>query len=161
VDHQWRPALLPGEEQRSVMFVEKNAPLEIIHLPGRDETMNSLFVPAIRVGNTVYLSGIAGAPTYHNHPHRAEDFAHMPDDPEQQAYLLFEAMKKTLHAAGTDFDRIVYATRFLVNIERDQDILNRVQREYLGDHLPTSATVGVTKLAMPMLFFEIQAIAVL
>jgi len=42
----------------------------------------------------------------------------------------------------------------------DQDVVNRVQDEWFGGHIPTSATVEVTRLATDArLCLEIQAIA--
>ena len=48
---------------------------EIIHHEGYDETIVSPFVPAIRVvsnARLVFISGVTGAPVYHDHPHVAE-----------------------------------------------------------------------------------------
>jgi 2-iminobutanoate/2-iminopropanoate deaminase len=133
--------------------------LDIVHLPNYDQTINSLFVPAIRVGNLVFLSGVTAAPAYHDHPHRPEDFASIPLDAESQARVAYEAMGKALEAAGSSFDRIVSLTRYFTNLREDQDAVNRVQGEYLKGHLATSATVGVTELAVAGLRVELQAIA--
>jgi len=61
---------------------EARPPLEVIHHEGYDPGINSLFVPAIRVGGLLFISGVTGAPVYHDHPHRAEDFDDMPTDAE-------------------------------------------------------------------------------
>lgn len=134
--------------------------LDVRHFENRPTGINALFVPAIKVGQIAFLSGMTGAPAYHDHPHRPEDFENIPDDAEAQAHRAFQQMGQALHAAGADFDSIVQLTRFFVHLEEDQDIVNRVQKEYLGSHLPTSATVGVTKLVVPQIRFEFQAIAV-
>jgi hypothetical protein len=62
-------------------------------------------------------------------------------------------------AGGTLAD-IVFATRYLTDA-REQDDLNRVWASYLGDHLPTTTTVEVSRLAThPNCKVEISAIAV-
>lgn len=136
--------------------------LEVCHHEGYDPTINSLFVPAIKVPalGLVFLSGVTAAAPYHDHPHRAEDFADIPPDIEGQAPLLFEHLGQALAAAGSAPERVLSLTRFFANVGRDQDVVNRLQGEFLGTHLPTSATVEVTRLAThPSLLVEIQAVA--
>lgn len=139
---------------------EATSPLEVVHTDGYDPSINSLFVPAIRVGSLLFVSGVTAAPTYHDHPHRAEDFDGIPADAEAQARLVYEHLDEALRAAGTDRRRVVMLTRYLVDVAGDQDAVNRVQGDYLGDHLPTSTTVEVSRLATdPRLRLEVQAIA--
>lgn len=137
--------------------------LEIIHTDQHDPTINSLFVPGIKVrsGFPVYFSGVTAAPVYHDHPHIAEDFDTIPTDAEAQARTTFEHLDQALAAAGCQRTDIVMLTRFLTDAAEDQDAINRVQGEFLGDHLPTSATVEVVRLATdPRLKLEIQAVAI-
>ncbi len=137
--------------------------LETIHHEGFDPSINSLFVPAIKVrgGDIVFLSGVTAAPVYHDHPHIPEDFDQIPLDAEGQARLVFEHLDLALDAAGCQRTDVVVLTRFLTDVAGDQDVINRLQGEYLGDHLPTSTTVEVSRLATdPRLRLEIQAIAV-
>jgi hypothetical protein len=54
----------------------------------------------------------------------------------EQAVLCMENLKKTLEAAVRTFADLVSATRFLTDVE-EQDDLNRVWAQYLGGHLPT------------------------
>jgi len=62
--------------------------------------------------------------------------------------------------SGAERSDIVSLTRFFTNVEDDQDVVNRVQGEWFGGHIPTSATVEVTRLATDArLRLEIQAIA--
>ena len=134
---------------------------EVIHHEGYDPSINSLFVPALRVGNLVFVSGLTAAPTYHDHPHRPEDFDTIPADAEGQARRLFDNMDTVLQAIGAPRDQIVRLDRFFVDVGRDQDVVNRLQGEFLGGHLPTSTSVEVKRLATdPRLLFEINAIVV-
>ncbi len=71
-----------------------------------------------------------------------------------------ENLKKTLEAAGGSLSDVVSVTRYLTDV-REQDDLNRVWASYLGDHLPTTTTVEVSRLAThPRCKLEISAIAV-
>lgn len=136
--------------------------LEIIHHDGYDPEINSLFVPAIKVrGSTmVYISGVTAAPVYHDHPHIPSDFDAIPHDAEAQARLVFEHLDLALDAAGCTRTDVVVLTRFLTDVAGDQDAINRVQGAYFGNHLPTSTTVEVVRLATdPRLRLEIQVTA--
>jgi enamine deaminase RidA (YjgF/YER057c/UK114 family) len=138
-------------------------PLEVIHHEGYDPTINSLFVPAIKVhsGSPVYISGVTAAPVYHDHPHIPEDFDRIPLDAESQCRLAFEHLDQALQAAGCARSDLVVLTRFLVDVAGDQDVINRIQGEFLGGHLPTSTTVEITRLATDhRLRLEIQAVAI-
>jgi enamine deaminase RidA (YjgF/YER057c/UK114 family) len=137
--------------------------LEIVHHEGYDPTINSLFVPAIKVraGHLVFISGVTAAPVYHDHPHIASEFDRIPLDAHSQARLVYAHLDLALTAAGCTRSDVVVLTRFLTDVAGDQDVINRLQGEYFGDHLPTSTTVEVTRLATdPRLRLEIQATAV-
>lgn len=136
---------------------------EVIHQAGYDPAINSLYVPAIRtvVGTRlVFISGLTGAPVYHDHPHDPAVFDAVPLDIEGQVLNLFEHLDQALQAAGAQRSDIVNLVRFFTNIEEDQDVVNRVQGAWFGGHIPTSTTVEVKRLATdPRLRLEIQAIA--
>lgn len=136
---------------------------EILHHEGFDEAIRSPFVPAIRTvsgARLVFISGVTGAPVYHDHPHIAEVFDAVPRDIDGQVRNLFENLDHALRAAGAQRSDVVSLTRFFTNIEDDQDVVNRVQGEWFEGHIPTSTTVEITRLATdPRLRLEIQAIA--
>lgn len=136
---------------------------EVIHHDGYDPTINSLFVPAIKVasGRLVFISGVTGAPVYHDHPHRPEVFDSIPLDAAAQARLAYEHLAQALSAAGCTPAHVVSLTRFFTHIAEDQDAVNAIQGAFFAEHLPTSTTVEVKRLATdPRLRLEIQAIAV-
>jgi enamine deaminase RidA (YjgF/YER057c/UK114 family) len=137
--------------------------LRVVHHEGYDPAINALFVPAIKVarGNLVFISGVTGAPVYHDHPHRPEVFDAIPLDAEAQARLAFAHLAQALAAAGCVPAHVVSLTRYFTDVGRDQDVVNRIQGAFFGGHLPTSTTVEVVRLATdPRLRLEIQAIAV-
>ena len=137
--------------------------LEIVHLPGNKPDYNMPYVPAIkaRKGKVVFLSGVVAAPVYHHHPHRAEEFDAIPADGAAQARMALENLERVLTAAGGTIRDIVYTTRFFTDLEEDQDPVNRVWKEFFGDHVPCITTVQITRLGTdPRLRLEIAAIAV-
>jgi enamine deaminase RidA (YjgF/YER057c/UK114 family) len=132
-----------------------------VHHADRRRDVMMPYAPAllVRRGSLVFLSGVTAAPVYHSHPHRDEEFD-LPPGMREQATLAMENLKKTLEAAGCSFRDMVSATRYLTDV-REQDDLNRVWAAYLGDHLPTTTTVEVSRLAThARCKLEISAIAV-
>jgi enamine deaminase RidA (YjgF/YER057c/UK114 family) len=136
--------------------------LEIVHHEGHDPSLNMPYVPAIKViaGTTVYVAGITAAPVYHQHPHVASDFDAIPIDPAAQTRMAMQNLRLALRAAGGDLSDVVQLFRFIRDMERNQDAINSVMAEFLGDHRPTSTTVEVVRLATdPRLVLEITAVA--
>ena len=113
----------------------------------------------VRRGSLLFLSGVTAAPVYHSHPHRDEEFD-LPSNMREQATLAMENLKKTIEAGGGSLADVVSATRYLTDV-KEQDDLNRVWASYLGDHVPTTTTVEVSRLAThPRCKIEISAIAI-
>ena len=108
---------------------------------------DSIVVPAllVRRGSLLFLSGVTAAPVYHSHPHREEEFD-LPRTMREQATLAMDNLRKTLEAAGCGMKDLVAATRYLTDVN-EQDDLNRVWAQYLEGHLPTTTTVEVSCLA--------------
>lgn len=132
-----------------------------VHHADRRADVTMPYAPGLVVkrGRLVFLSGVTAAAVYHSHPHREEEFD-LPATMREQAVLTMENLQKTLTAAGCTMADLVSATRFLTDVE-EQDDLNRVWAEYLGGHLPTTTTVEVSRLAThPRCKLEISAIAV-
>jgi enamine deaminase RidA (YjgF/YER057c/UK114 family) len=135
--------------------------IAIVHHADRRRDVMMPYAPAIvvRRGHLVFLSGVTAAAVYHSHPHREEEFD-LPATMREQAVLCMENLQKTLESAGATFADLVSATRFLTDVN-EQDDLNRVWAAYLGNHLPTTTTVEVSRLAThARCKIEISAIAV-
>ncbi len=135
--------------------------LTIVHHSDRRTDVVMPYAPGIvvRRGRLVFLSGVTAAAVYHSHPHREEEFD-LPSTMREQAILALENLKKTLEAAGCALADLVSVTRYLTDVD-EQDDLNRVWAAYLGSHLPTTTTVEVARLAThPRCKLEISAIAV-
>jgi enamine deaminase RidA (YjgF/YER057c/UK114 family) len=135
--------------------------ISVVHHSDRRADVLMPYAPGIvvRRGNLVFLSGVTAAAVYHSHPHREEEFD-LPPTMADQAVLAMENLQKTLAAAGCTLADLVAATRYLTDVD-EQDDLNRVWAGYLGGHLPTTTTVEVSRLAThPRCKLEISAIAV-
>lgn len=133
----------------------------VVHHPDRRTDVTMPYAPAIvvRRGQLVFVSGVTAAPVYHSHPHRDEEFD-LPKNMREQATLAMENLKKTLEAAGCSLSDVAAATRYLTDVN-EQDDLNRVWAQYLNGHLPTTTTVEVSRLATHAnCKLEITAIAV-
>lgn len=133
----------------------------VVHHPDRRTDVAMPYAPAIvvRRGGLLFLSGVTAAAVYHSHPHREEEFD-LPRSMREQAVLVMENLKQTLAAAGCTLADLVSVTRFLTDVN-EQDDLNRVWAEYLGAHRPTTTTVEVSRLATHAnCKIEITAIAV-
>ncbi len=144
------------------MSTDKHPRLEIIHTAENDPSFNLPYAPAIKVnsGRLLFTAAMA-APTYHHHPHRPEEFDHLPDDPGEQARMTMEQLKGILAAAGGTLQDVAFVTRFIKDVAENQDAINRVMGEYFGDHRPSSCTVEVVRLATdPRLKFEMSVVAV-
>jgi 2-iminobutanoate/2-iminopropanoate deaminase len=121
------------------------------------------YTPAIKVtgGALVFVSGVTAAPVYHSHPHQTAEFDHIPDDAAAQTEMTMENLKLVLSQANGGLGTIVQLVRFIVDLDRNQDAINRVMGAHLGDHRAASTTVEVVRLATdPRLILELQATAV-
>ena len=136
--------------------------LEVIHHPDYDRSIFTPYIPAIKVraGDLVFISGVTAAPVYHEHPHRPEVFDAVPRDIEGQVVLVFDHLDEALRASGCGRSDIVSLMRFFTHVLEDQDVVNRVQADWFGGHIPTSTSVEVRSLATdPRLRLEIAAVA--
>jgi len=135
--------------------------VSVVHHADRRTDVVMPYAPGIvvRRGHLVFLSGVTAAPVYHSHPHREEEFD-LPSTMREQATLAMENLKKTLEAAGCTLSDLVSATRYVTDV-KEQDDMNRIWAQYLGDHLPTTTTVEVSRLAThARCKLEISAIAI-
>lgn len=137
--------------------------LAAVHHDDYDKSVFSPYIPGIKIrgGSLVFLSGVTAAPVYHDHPHVPEVFNAIPQDIEGQVALTFENIERGLSAAGCRRDQVVALYRFFTDIDADQDVVNRAQAEFFGDHHPTHTSIEVTRLAPDRrLRLELQVIAV-
>ena len=64
---------------------------------------------------------------------------------EEQVHRVFKNLQGILHAAGSDFDRVVKATVYVTDLGNFQT-LNGIYASYFGEHKPARTTVEVPAL---------------
>jgi 2-iminobutanoate/2-iminopropanoate deaminase len=105
---------------------------------------------AIAVGNLVYTAGQIGLD-----PASLEVVA---GGIKEQTGQVLANLRAVLQAAGSDLDRVVKTTVFLVDLA-DYDALNQAYAQAFGDHKPARSTVAVAGLPRGVRV-EIEAVAV-
>lgn len=117
--------------------------------------MNSLveragYVPAVKVGKTLYCAGQVG---------RTPDLKVIPD-PEQQFLAARENLRRVLAAGGCGFDDVVEMTTYHVDLQRHLPLFRRVKDSVFPRSTCAWTCLGVAELAIPGLLIEIKCIAV-
>lgn len=82
------------------------------------------------------------------------------DDIEAQIRLSFENIRLILDAAGGTIDNVVKLTVYFVDLSR-LDTYTSILGELFPETRPAQTVVEVSRLAMPELLIEIDAVAVL
>ena len=137
--------------------------IEHIHTEENDPKWNMPYTPAIKVhsGKIVFVAGVTAAPVYHSHPHIQAEFDDIPEDPGLQTEKAMQNLRNVLKAAGGDLGDIVQLNRFIVDLDKNQDAINATMKRYMGDHVSTSTSVEIVRLATdPRLVVELAAVAV-
>ena len=106
------------------------------------------FSGAVRIGDTLYLSGDIGL----------DDELEVPATAKAEARLLLDSIKATLEAAGFTMDDLVTVTVYCSDVKHYDDF-NQVYRSYFKKEFPARAFVGVGRLLFDARF-EMQAVAV-
>jgi 2-iminobutanoate/2-iminopropanoate deaminase len=108
------------------------------------------FSEAVRVGDTLYLSGQVG-----NAPGTLEL---VPGGTLAQARQVMENIKAILQRHGSSLDRVVKCTVFLTDM-KDWPAFNDVYRQYFRNNLPARSALGANGLALGARV-EVECIAV-
>jgi len=74
-----------------------------------------------------------------------------------QAEAVFQAIGRILEAAGADFKDILKVTVLLTNVD-DRHKINPVRQKYFGSARPASTLFEVSRLAIPGMKLEIEAV---
>jgi 2-aminomuconate deaminase len=122
-----------------------------------------LYPHARRAGNLLFLSGIGprdpetdGVPGLT----RSASGNYQDFDFEAQVHSVFRNVQAVLEASGAKWTDLVDVTVFLVNMERDFVVFNRIYAEYFKDSQPCRTTVGIDRLPTPIAI-ELKCVAVL
>lgn len=122
--------------------------IEHLHMPGT-EGLGLPFSSAVRVDNTIYLSGVIGLEPGTLRP--------APGGIKAEAKAALEEIKKTLETFGSSMDRVAKCTVFLAD-ESDRDGFNEIYMSYF-ESLPARSGVTVKGLALGARA-EVECIAV-
>ncbi len=124
---------------------------EIIIPKGMESVVEKFhYAPAVKVDNTLYISGQLG---------RDEDLQVI-EGAEAQYTQAFENLKKVLEAANATLENVVDLVTYHTDM---RDIMNflEVKNRYFTKDYPAWTAIGTPALAMPGLLVEIKATAVL
>ncbi|MCJ7641956.1 MAG: RidA family protein [Desulfobacterales bacterium] len=83
-----------------------------------------------------------------------------PGDMRAQLRQVCENIGRALRSVGGDFSDVVKTTTFITDIEEYHRVSDE-RLKYFKKDLPTSALIGVVRLAHPDLMIEIEAMAVI
>jgi reactive intermediate/imine deaminase len=122
---------------------------EEIRLPELGEPI-SHYTDAVRVGDLLFISGCV--------PTDAAGNVVGGDDVAAQARKVFESIGAILAAAGAGFEDVAKVTVFLTDVD-DRQKINPVRQEVFGSARPASTLVEVSRLAIPGIKIEVEAVA--
>ena len=110
----------------------------------------SHYTDAVRVGDLLFVSGCV--------PTDGGGNVVAADDVAAQARKTFENIGAILSAAGATFADIAKVTIYLTDVD-DRPKINPVRQEFFGDAKPASTLVEVSRLAIPGIKIEVEAVA--
>ncbi|MEG5263036.1 RidA family protein [Pseudomonas sp. JDS28PS106] len=108
------------------------------------------YVPAVKVGKTLYCAGQVG---------RTPQLAVI-EDPEQQFLAAWENLRLVLAAGGCGFEDVVDLTTYHVDLHRHMPVFRRVKDQVFPRSHCAWTCLGVSELAHPGLLVEIKCVAV-
>ena len=119
------------------------------HFVRLEETYDAWhFAEAVRVGDTVWVSGQRGFD--------AED--QISEDPTEQARVIFRNLDAVLQHAGATLDDIVDMTSYHVDIAHVEGF-RAVKDEFIRPPYPAWTVIGVAALADPSMLVEVSVVA--
>jgi 2-iminobutanoate/2-iminopropanoate deaminase len=115
---------------------------DVVALPGASAT--SIISPAVKVGNTLYLSGQVGG----------EAGAEV----REQTAAALRKVKALVETAGTTLANVDRCTVFLTR-QADFPTMNEVWKTVFAEKPPARSTIIVAGLASPSLVVEVECLA--
>ncbi len=123
----------------------------LVNPPGTEQIYSSWqFSQAVRVGDTVWVSGQVGV----------DENMTPGEGIEAQARLVFENLERVLAEAGATLADVVEIVTFHTSME-DIAGFAKIKSEFIPEDYPAWTAVGVTQLVMPDLLVEMKATAVI
>lgn len=123
----------------------------VIIPPGSEKTYERFhYAPAVRVGDTVYCSGVIGT-----------EGSKLPEDPAEEFANAFKGLAAVLEAAGGGLDDIVEMTSYHVGLSEHLGTFVAAKDAVITKPYPAWTAIGCTELAFPGARVEIKATAVI
>jgi reactive intermediate/imine deaminase len=110
----------------------------------------SHYTDAVRVGDLLFVSGCV--------PTDGQGNVVGGDDVAAQARQVFENIGAILAAAGCTYADVAKVTVYLTDVD-DRPKINPVRQEFFGDARPASTLIEVSRLAIPGIRIEVEAVA--
>jgi 2-iminobutanoate/2-iminopropanoate deaminase len=123
---------------------------QVIPVPGVLAYEPYGFTNCVRLGGTLYLSGISALDP---------EGKVLGDDIETQTVATYRNIEQVLRAGGSSLDQILQMTSFVVDLGRNGAGYVAARMKVLMKPTYTSATIGVSALMVPGLLLEVQCIA--
>ena len=123
----------------------------IIPAGGEQSYERFQFAPAVKTGNTIYVSGVIGS----------GDDGSVPDDPGDEFTNAFASLASTLEAAGASLADVVELTSFHVNMPETLGKFMKAKAAVMNEPYPAWTAIGCTELAIPGARAEVKATAVI
>jgi reactive intermediate/imine deaminase len=130
------------------MVVASRAEREEIEVAGLPAPL-SHYTDAVRFGDLLFVSGLTA--------HDEQGKLVGEDDAVEQTRQILRNLQKVLLAAGGGFSNVLKVTVYLTDIN-DRAKINPVRKEYFGSAKPASTLVEVSRLALPGMKVEIEAV---
>ena len=122
---------------------------------GWENTYNNFhYAPAVRAGDTLYLSGIVAVL-------QGEENENNPENLEAAFDRCFEALGKVLEASGADFSQVVEMTTFHTELIHQVGPFTASKDKYLKAPYPAWTAIDVDRLYPERGLVEIKLIAYL
>jgi 2-iminobutanoate/2-iminopropanoate deaminase len=109
----------------------------------------SHYTDAVRFGNILFVSGLTA--------HDVEGKLVGGTDAAAQTRQILVNLNRVLDAAGATMADVLKVTVFLTNID-DRAAINPVRQEFFGSARPASTLIEVSRLALPGMKVEIEAV---
>lgn len=81
------------------------------------------------------------------------------EDIAKQTEATFKNIELALNAAGSDLTKLLSMTCYIVDIHKNGPLFWEVRKKMIPSADFTSATIGISALAIPRLLVEVQCIA--
>jgi len=121
----------------------------VIDIPEAESYKRFKFSPAIKVGNTLYISGQVGR----------SPSGEIPEDVASQARIALSSVKRVVEQAGGTLDDVVDLLTFHTDMN-ELPAFAEVKSEFFSREFPTWTAIGVSAIGVPPQQFKLEVKAI-